>query len=294
MNELLLSQDIGVITAEINSYKNVAGQAIFEIGRRLKHVKENDLVHGEWEKWCKNTVDMTPQYANKYIKIYDEFKSSNRIPSFDLGVKALYEIATLPEEERGKVHEIPSSGKSKTVDKMTTKELKEIKKSLLGKEQIINHLKNELKQEKNKPIKIETKVDSEEIAKLQKDMDLLRNMIEKERKEKELYREWAELYEKDAKDYQKMKEEIDHLYSQKDDLHRQIASATSISALVVEIDDLLKDKLAPVKYSRAIQEQAHDEIVINNLSEIINVVESWIKEMRNILPSSNIIDVEFK
>ncbi|MDM5375437.1 hypothetical protein QUF96_28980 [Bacillus bombysepticus] len=41
------SNDIKVITAEINRYKQVAGNPIFEIARQLKHIKEKNLLHGQ-------------------------------------------------------------------------------------------------------------------------------------------------------------------------------------------------------------------------------------------------------
>lgn len=48
MNEIQLSKDINILTAEINSYKQLAGQSIWEIGRRLNYVKENDEERSPW------------------------------------------------------------------------------------------------------------------------------------------------------------------------------------------------------------------------------------------------------
>lgn len=126
MNQLTLSSDINVITAEINSYKQVAGQAIFEIGKRLKHVKENDLVHGEFGKWLES-VEMDRRRSAEFIKVYEEFNESNVRSLGHLGLKALYQIATLPEEEREKEHEL-ESGETKQVDEMTVRELEEVKR----------------------------------------------------------------------------------------------------------------------------------------------------------------------
>lgn len=131
-NELQLSKDLNVITAEINSYKQVAGQAIFEIGRRLKHVKENDLVHGEFTEWLEN-IQMSYSQANRFMKVYEEL-DANLLTSRDLGVEALYHIATLPQEEREKEH-ITSKGETKTVDGMTVRELQEVKRKLRETEQ---------------------------------------------------------------------------------------------------------------------------------------------------------------
>ncbi|MDW4354629.1 DUF3102 domain-containing protein, partial [Staphylococcus saprophyticus] len=124
MNELQLSNDLTTIETEIKSYQNIAGQSIFEIGRRLKHVKENDLAHGEWIKWLK-TINMNRSQATKFIKVSDEF--SNGSLTNHLGVNVLYEIATLPEGERTKEH-TTAKGEIKTPNEMTEKELRELKK----------------------------------------------------------------------------------------------------------------------------------------------------------------------
>lgn len=124
-----LPNDLNVITSEIKAYKRVAGEAIFEIGRRLKHVKENDLAHGEWERWCREEIEITPQYANRFIKVYEELGGNRKTSFGSAGVDALYLIATMPKEARDKEHELPS-GETKKPEDMTVRELRELKRKL--------------------------------------------------------------------------------------------------------------------------------------------------------------------
>lgn len=142
MNELQLSNDLTTIETEIKSYQNIAGQSIFEIGRRLKHVKENDLAHGEWIKWLK-TINMNRSQATKFIKVSDEF--SNGSLTNHLGVNVLYEIATLPEEKRTKEH-TTAKGEIKTPNEMTEKELRELKKQLKQRDEQNAQLQSQVEQ----------------------------------------------------------------------------------------------------------------------------------------------------
>ncbi|MEI2280758.1 DUF3102 domain-containing protein [Paenibacillus polysaccharolyticus] len=127
-NELALSSDLPTLTAEINAYKRVAGEAIFEIGRRLKHVKEKDLVHGQWARWCSEDIGMDRAQADKFIRVAVEL--GDECTYTQIGLRALYEIATLPPEERTRGHTIPSTGATKTPDEMTVRELREVKAAL--------------------------------------------------------------------------------------------------------------------------------------------------------------------
>lgn len=92
------------------------------------YANENDLAHGEWSKWCES-IGMSRNQATKFIKVYSEF-GENDSPGNHLGLKALYEIATMPEEQRTQPHNVPSTGETKTVDEMTVRELREVKKAL--------------------------------------------------------------------------------------------------------------------------------------------------------------------
>lgn len=96
-------------------WRFIGGQAIFEIGRRLKWVKENDLAHGEYMKWLKESVNMNPTTAQRFVKIASELP--NQYSGTDLGWKALYEIATMPADERDQPQQL-DSGKVKKPDEM--------------------------------------------------------------------------------------------------------------------------------------------------------------------------------
>lgn len=105
----------------------MAGEAIFEIGKRLKHVKENDLVHGEFGKWLER-IEISWDTANRMMKIASELSlSSNYVSGRNLGIKVLYEISQFSGSEREKSHTVPSTGQTKTVDEMTVRELREVK-----------------------------------------------------------------------------------------------------------------------------------------------------------------------
>lgn len=144
MNELQLSNDLTTIETEIKSYQNIAGQSIFEIGRRLKHVKENDLAHGEFGKWLEK-VKLTNQQAHRFMKVSQEYENSNLTTSLNLGLNVLYQIATLPEEERTKEH-ITSNGETKTPDEMTVRELRELKKQLKQRDEQNAQLQSQVEQ----------------------------------------------------------------------------------------------------------------------------------------------------
>lgn len=120
MNELTLSDNLAQIELEINHHKQIAGQSIWEIGRRLNHVKEHNLAHGQFVEWVEK------QGINR-SEAYKMMRVANEIPNVGtyqhLGTKALYLIATLPDNQKQEQLERIENG-----DNPTVRELQEIKR----------------------------------------------------------------------------------------------------------------------------------------------------------------------
>ena len=153
MNEVTLSNNLSQIELEIAHHKQIAGQSIWEIGRRLNHVKENDLAHGQFMEWYQG-LGLDKDFVSKSMKI------ANELPNFEtlrnLGTTALHLIATLPEEEKKEQIEKIEQG-----DTPTIRELKEVKRKLKLKDQALEAVKGEL--ERAKAVKPIEKVIEKEI-----------------------------------------------------------------------------------------------------------------------------------
>lgn len=176
MNEL--STDLNVITAEINSFKQIAGQSIWEIGRRLNYVKEHDLAHGQFIEWI-NSIGFDRTEAYRFMKVANELPNVETLQH--LGTTALYLITQIPEEEREKEH-TTSKGETKTVDEMTVRELQELKKQLKEKDKQIKNLSNvasdldeQLSQERMKKQQTKEKIVEKIVEKIPDDYEQLKS-----------------------------------------------------------------------------------------------------------------------
>lgn len=204
MNEVSLNDDLTIITTEIKSYQNIGGQAIFEIGRRLKHVKEHDLTHGKYMDWLKS-ININYRQASRFIKIATEF--SNWTMSSNLGMNVLYEIATMPEEERNKPQQL-DSGETKKPDEMTVRELREVKRKLKLKEEElqdkdlqIEQLQNQSKPEiKTVEKRVEVKpTDYDYLKSKSQKAELLQKQLDEAKRDVEFYQNELNKAEQNAK-----------------------------------------------------------------------------------------------
>ena len=260
-----LSTDLTTITTEIRSYENIAGQSIFEIGRRLKWVKEHDLAHGQFGEWVKS-LGIDPSSASHFMKIASELKLGT-YPN--MGAKALYLIATMPPEERDRPQHL-NSGETKKPDEMTVRELREVKKKLKQREQeladrdeTIANQQAEL--EDNRKVQLELNKRNSELSKRQPEQKVITKTVTKEVPVKpddydEIKAKIAELKEQSAKD----KENIEYY-------KRELKAAERIHKNTNSYDKLQEQELKRKK------RQAE----INGYSTSLKI-NDWIPELQKL------------
>ena len=118
------TRPIEVITAEIWLYKQQAGAAILEIGRRLIEAKAQ-LEHGEWLPWLEKEVEFSEATAQRFMRIAREYTNPSLVT--DLGASKALVLLALPASEReefvAEKHEV--NGTEKSVAEMSKRELEE-------------------------------------------------------------------------------------------------------------------------------------------------------------------------
>lgn len=217
MNEIALSNNLSQIELEIQHHKQIAGQSIWEIGRRLNHVKENDLAHGQFMEWLKK-IEFSQKVANQFMKVAKELP--NYATSHNLGINALYLIATLPEEEKQEQIEKIEQGESPTV-----RELQEVKKKLKLKDQALEAVKGEL--ERVKQTKTTEKVIEKEIIPddYQATQELNKKLLAKNKElsdSEQAANERVQFIESQLKELMNQRQEVDEKSAKYDELTRAI------------------------------------------------------------------------
>ena len=288
MNEIALSNNLSQIELEINYHKQLAGQSIWEIGRRLQHVKENNLVHGDFGKWL-DDIKISHSEARKMMTIAQQL-SSNRSTLNDLGTAALYLIATLPEEDKQEQIEKIEQGESPTV-----RELQEVRRRLKLKDQALEAVKGEL--ERVKQTKTTEKVIEKEIIPqdyqatqdlnkqlLGKNKDLA-DELESVKRSLRLKEASYEMLEKETSEALALKDSIEHLRADKEKLENSVTNIFNLSKLVTKFEDFFDEEMAPLRFKTLIQGIGKDA-QIEKLRDILTLTENWLDEMNKIVPEN--------
>ena len=117
-------RSITAITDEIIFYKNVGGQAVIEIGKRLMEAKAQ-LKHGEWLPWLSEKVEFSETSAQRFMQLAREYGNTSLVG--DLGTSKALVLLALPASERenfaSEKHLV--NGEEKSVAEMSKRELEE-------------------------------------------------------------------------------------------------------------------------------------------------------------------------
>lgn len=287
MNEITLSNNLAQIEHEIRQEKEQMGKSVWEIGKRLKHVKENNLTHGQFMDWYQS-LGFNKNFVSKAITVAENL--SNFPTLGNIGTETLYLIATLPDEEKAEQLERIEQG-----DTPTVRELEEVKRQLKLKDQALEAVKGEL--ERAKAVKPIEKVIEKEIIPddYQATQDLNKQLLGKNKdlsdeldsvkRSLRLKEASYEMLEQETSEALALKESIEHLRADKEKLENSVTNIFTLSNLVSEFEDFFDSKMAPLRFKTLIQGIGKDA-QIEKLRDILTLTENWLDEMNKIVPES--------
>ena len=302
MNEIALSDDLNILTSEIVGFQKLAGQSIWEIGKRLKHIKENDLAHGQFMEWYQS-IGLDKDFVSKSIKIAEE------LPNFEtlrnLGTTALHLLATLPDDEKQTQLDRIENG-----DNPTVRELQEVKRKLKlaeaenkklfeeKEQQAEQLLKAQVRPPEPKPIVIEKEVVREVVP---NDYQFFKSNYEASERNNEFYKQQNSELREEMKELERIIKEQQQNNASREELseleERKQAISSELDSLekIVEFNESVESFLtahASLQYSSDFSNLYNNRDLILSLLDTINRLEKWIDDIKSELPKSEIIEGE--
>lgn len=302
MNELILSDNLAQIESEIKREKERIGKSVWEIGARLKHVKEHDLTHGQFMSWYQG-LGFNKNFVSKAIAVADNL--SNFPTLGNIGTEALYLIATLPEEEKQEQIQRIEDG-----DTPTVRELKEVKNKLKLSQQA-----NDLLRGENEALKA-SKVEVREIIKevipedygatrelnkrlLVKNQELSDSMKAMEERSEfinnklnEMMAQRAEADRKSAQ-YDELTRAIEESQGQLNNVQKQISAYKNITSLLQKGNDFLAS-MGGLIYADEKNVLKADGIVRDEFDSFISRGLRFFNDLNDIRKENNILEGEFE
>lgn len=289
MNEIALSNNLHQIELEINWHKENAGKSIWEIGRRLNHVKENDLAHGQFEEWVKEQ-GIQIREAQRMMKVVNELPKTTTL-SF-LGSTALYLIATLPEEaKQEQLHKIEQG------DKPTVKELQEYKRQLKEKDRQITALTESYNELANQP-KPSPVVKTVEKEVIPSDYEQLkREATEAKASYEQLKVNYNNLVKKlnevdeNSRKYEGLTQAIQEMEGKMDRQQKRIQAQKQVYELVDLSKELLV-KISPIPVLLDPEYVNENPVARRELDKVATQVTKFLSNLNHVLETPTIIEGE--
>ena len=302
MNEIILSNNLSQIELEISHHKQIAGQSIWEIGRRLNHVKENDLTHGEFMEWL-NKINLKRSEANRMMKVAKELPNYPTLGN--LGTTALHLIATLPEEEKREQIQRIEDG-----DTPTVRELQEVKRKLKlsqqsnellrGENEALRASKVEVREtikevvpedyratrELNKRLLVKNQELSDSMQAMKERSDFITNKLN------EMMAQRAEADKKSAQ-YDELTRAIEESRGQLDTVQKQISTYKNITSLLQKGNDFLAS-MGGLIYADEKNVLKADGIVRDEFDSFISRGLRFFNDLNDIRKGNNILEGEFE
>lgn len=295
MNEIALSDNLAQIELEINHHKQIAGQSIWEIGRRLNHVKRHDLTHGQFMEWVES-IGINYKEAQRMMKISSELPELDNVVQF--GSSILYLIATLPDEEKQTQLDRIENG-----DNPTVRELQDVKRQLKLSQADNERLKVQNENLAEQALSKTEKVIEKEVVRevVPDDYQFFKSNYEASERNNEFYkqqntelREEMKELERIIKEQQQNKasrEELSELEERKQAISFELDSLKKIVALNEAVESFLTTH-ASLQYSSDFSNLYNNRDLTLSLLDTINRLEKWIDDIKSELPKSEIIEGE--